>query len=250
MEFFRDPIWTFVACCAGVLGVFVPLLFTMLLNRKRIVCEVLSNSTIISVAEDVKKRIKIAIDGNEIENASLISLRFTNSGFTSVKEGDYAENINITFSPETEILEANITDVNPNSLTPVLNFDKSKVEINPLLLNRNDYFTIKILVKGNASKINIKDRILGIKRIKVVNSGENADNFDLATRVGGTFVVGYAAGLVLLLFILLTIFAITTNENSVLAIVFATLNCGGMLFTTGISVAFAYNIFSSFKKPR
>jgi len=129
------------------------------MGKKRLVCEVLNNSTIITIAEDVKQRLQITIDGQSIVNARLISLKFTNTGFLPIKESDFAESVQVIFSTLSEVLEANIIEISPKSLNPIIDFSKSQISIKPIMLNRNDYFIIKILVKGDSPDVVIKDSL-------------------------------------------------------------------------------------------
>lgn len=248
MDFLRDPIWTFIACCIGAVGVFIPILATALMGKKRLVCEVINNSTIITVAEDVKQRLQITIDGQSIANARLISLKFTNTGFLPIKESDYAENLQVIFSPSSEVLEANIIGISPKSLNPIIDFSENQISIKPIMLNRNDYFIVKILVKGDSPDIVIKDRILGIKNITLLDGVSKTENQFIATRIGVVAVIELAAGFVFCISLASFAIALSSSASIFYKVSYAIVVSGNLLITIFLAVFFPYNVYKSFKK--
>lgn len=164
---------------SNLLTIILPLITTTLgviltyiiMHRKMMVYEILFNGPIFTIEEDkLKNRLKL--DGEPIENIEglkYIALRIQNFLFEEISKEDYASKegkaLFIDFGNRSKIIFAEIGETEPENLKPNLEIDDGILLIEPMLLNRNDYITIKTLIKNYEKEIEIKSRIKGVKEI-------------------------------------------------------------------------------------
>ena len=93
----------------------------------------------------IGKRSDIAItyQGEEIDNPWVAIIRFRNSRIRPIKKTDYNSPINIDFGDDAHAVSVSFMDVSENG--PVLSGSPrgGNVEIEPVLLNRNEQFSVK-----------------------------------------------------------------------------------------------------------
>lgn len=172
MEFLRDTGWQAVI---GLLGIVVAVV-TYLLSRskKRLVYYVLTETSLLSVNDEVKGKIKITYEKKDIQNLTLVILRLENRGNVHIASSDFEQKPIIFSFPDSEILSAEVTNVSPKNLKPVIQTDASNVTVEPLLLNKNDSITFKLVFSKYDKKVNVDGRIIGVKEIEKIEGGRNS----------------------------------------------------------------------------
>jgi hypothetical protein len=168
MEFLRDSIWQFWGVAIGLLAIFVAIVIPILqIRKKRLAYYILTETPLLSVDEEIKGKIKIKYDRKNIQNMYLVVLRIENIGNVDIASSDYEQPLTFSF-PNSEIVSAEVIDVSPSSLKPAISQELSKIKINPILLNRKDYFVCKSLMSKYEGQINVDARIIGIKEVERV----------------------------------------------------------------------------------
>jgi hypothetical protein len=188
MKLFRDPIWNFVAAVGAIAALtFGYFYYTGSQQTKRLTVEILTNSSLVSVRDDVAKDIKVLYKDIPVKRVSVILLRLQNTGNSPIQESDYSRPVVISLSPSAEIGEASITETKPKNVD--ISIAKStpyQAELSKSLLNPNDQVLIKILAINNDDTLQIGGRIAGISDINVssVLTPDNQNpNGNLATWV-------------------------------------------------------------------
>jgi len=69
-------------------------------------------------------------------------------------------------APPSKILTAEITEKEPASIEAEITFASKHLEISPVLLNAKESLTIKVLVCDYCDKLQIDERIVGVKEIR------------------------------------------------------------------------------------
>lgn len=70
------------------------------------------------------------------------------------------------FSFSLHLISAKIFEQQPENLNVLMSMSGNEISIKPLLLNKNDYFTVTVLTPKQQIKPNISVRIVGIKTIE------------------------------------------------------------------------------------
>jgi hypothetical protein len=167
MDFLRDAAWQFVGMILALLGIFVSILVYLKQRQvKGIAYEVISDTSVLSIQEEVKGKIQVLYNGTPVEEAHLVVLRIRNFGTASVSPADYILPLTFDFGENAEILDTEILETVPNDLKKEIALDKSSHEVmmKPILLNSQDSIKLKVLVT-RIDQINVGARINGMPRI-------------------------------------------------------------------------------------
>lgn len=173
-------------------------------QKKKLSFRILSNTSLLSVEEEIKKDIEISYKGKPVKEVQLIILKFFCLGNISIKTGDYETPITINLGKEAQILSAQILEKKPRDLQTSIRVKDNKVVVQECLLNQEDTITIRILATGIDEDIKVEGRIAGVKKIEEMPED---------SRVALTF---FACGIVTMLFgwilgAVVTVFMISTE---------------------------------------
>jgi hypothetical protein len=167
---YSDPnFWQIV----GVITAFLIMAITLYVQRSRksLAFKVLTETSLISIGEELKGKLQVTLDGASVKNVHLVIIKVWNNGNVSIAKSDFEKPMLFSFSEQVNILSAKIIEKTPQSLEPNLALVSSnQFSIEPLLLNRQDSFTVKLLVADYLSKLSINARLNGVKDIKRVES--------------------------------------------------------------------------------
>lgn len=172
-EFLSDSMWQFLI---GALIAIVTIIVSIAIyfkqrNRKRLSYEILSNTALLSVEEEVKNEIQLSYKGKAIEGVKLVVLRIFNSGNVPVVSTDYEKPISIEFGTETRVLTAEVIKKSPPNLQSTISIEDHVVTLYPALLNPADSITTKMLVTKYEKGLEINSRIIGVSRIEELHEG-------------------------------------------------------------------------------
>ena len=169
MDFLRDPIWQFV----GVMIAVVTLYFSISIplqqkNKKEVLYEIVSTSSLSSFKISSKIKMSILFAGRHLSDVSLVYLKLWNNGSAEIEPNDYIEPITFNFGTGVKILEAIVLDTEPKDIFEKVTIEQSthKIIIHPLLLNSKDYVILKVLLDKFEGVINVNARIKGVKQVK------------------------------------------------------------------------------------
>jgi hypothetical protein len=171
MEWYRDPIWQFVGAIISVIAIFVSYVFFKRQGKqKRISYEVISNTALVNVKDDVKSKMQIFFEKKPVIDIHLIIVKIINSGNEPIVKSDYETPINIEFDDKSETLEAEVIKVSPDDLKVEIENTKETVSIKPLLLNPGDSVMIKTFLTNFRGQLKVSGRIAGVKEITQLGS--------------------------------------------------------------------------------
>lgn len=165
MAFLIDSGWIQVILAAVALLVSI-VLYRKARTKKSLSYEVVSEYPLISVDDEIKGKLQILLNGKPVENVHLLSIRFINDGNVPIIADDYERPLSVTFEGEPNILSTEFVSGSPDKLTITLKVDKNALEIEPVLMNSGDFFSIKILIGQYSGKYDIDYRIVGVKTVR------------------------------------------------------------------------------------
>ncbi|MCS3703727.1 hypothetical protein [Salinibacter ruber] len=167
MEILRDPFWRFVGVALTLLGVGVTVAIYFLRRRKkRLAYEIVSSSSLLSMRDELGRKLEINYGGYEVKNVHLINLRIYNSGTVPIESGDFERCISIDFGGRSRVLSSEIKDTNPKNLEIEYDTNEDTITFDPVLLNSEDSFSVKALVSDYQSELDVDARIVGVSSIQ------------------------------------------------------------------------------------
>jgi len=149
--------------------------------------EILSNSPLISVSDQIKPKIQIRYENMPVSDIGLVLVRINNDGNIPIVETDFAEPLSLILPENTIILSKEISDPGPtgskaefkelkNPSDEPLSNEKPLVKLKPPLLNPGDSLTIKLLVNKSGIKLNWDGHIKGIKEVRLKDNNLTRSN--------------------------------------------------------------------------
>lgn len=173
MEVLRDAVWTFV----GVVVAIVALVVAIYGIKKQVVKKSLIYSVrnqwpaLLLTDEGNAHRIKIFVDGEEVQSAYTADVQIRNNGTYPISIFDFVAPIKITFSDSARLFSAQVLEVSPTDLQVSTSIDGSQLTIEPLLLNPKDSITLRFLYESSQNEtITLAARITGISAINRVKA--------------------------------------------------------------------------------
>lgn len=171
--------WQIAAVVVAVISIVITIAI-FLKNRKikSLSYEILTNTRLLTLSEDLQGKIKIYYtrEGKEeqIDDLSVIIAKVFNDGNEPIKADDYEKSLTISIGPKSRLISGEIIQVHPENLSPQLFYTISLEEpvrvteaiLKPILLNQNDSITLKLLLTGAADDIKFSARIVGVSDLK------------------------------------------------------------------------------------
>lgn len=177
MSFSIEILLGFLAVIAAIT---VPLIiFFLQKSKKRLAYEIVSNTQLVGVKSEVQNKIKIYYENKLVENVHLLLIRIINNGNQSISIGDFAKRIDINLGNNLNILTCEILRQYPDNLDVNVIKVVDSIQIEPLLLNPKDNFTIKILLSDYKENFEVSARIEGISKIEVYKEPQPLLNITL-----------------------------------------------------------------------
>jgi hypothetical protein len=132
-------------------------------ERRRISYEIFTYTELID--DKLKENgIKILYENDELSNLKLFIFRVVNDGFKPIRKDEFDTPISLLFEGKAQILSVELLKNVPDNLPVEYEKEYGSIDIKPLLLNRGDSFTFKLLVTNSSGgKPMPKVRISGIK---------------------------------------------------------------------------------------
>jgi hypothetical protein len=199
LEFLRDPVWQFVGAALAVIAIVVSIiLFFVQRRRKALTYEIVSHTSVLSVAEEVAGKLQILFQGEPVRKVHLLVLRLTNTGSIPITSGDYEREVRFSFSGDTKILTTEVSETSPDNLGASVVVDDRTITLKPVLLNSGDSITIKSLVSQSSDDVIVDGRIVGVRQIEKKTDSANwsfaAVVWGAALALGGFFASEGAGG--------------------------------------------------------
>lgn len=173
MEIFGIPT-NYFTIILSVIAVIIPIItyFTQR-KKKQMVYRVKSFVSLIKVKDIISSELKIKYKEKIVNSLQLIQIEFINIGNESITEKAFKKPIILTFGETSEVFTLEITSTVPKSLDVNARIiENNRITIEPLLLNKGERFSIKILV-SKVEKFEIESRFEGMPEISEINVKKN-----------------------------------------------------------------------------
>lgn len=166
IEILRDSIWQFIGAVIAFIGVLAAVIFYLLQrSRKSLAYQVISSTKILTVNEEYQGKLEIVYEGTPVQNATLCVLKLVNDGNVPIASADYEQPLSLGFGSACNILSAEIIETSPKTLKPLLRVEATRFYLEPLLLNKKDSLTVKLLIAQYNDIIEPEARIIGIREV-------------------------------------------------------------------------------------
>jgi len=166
-EIIRDPIWQFIGAILALAAIFISIgLYLRQRRRKAMSYEIVSQTPLLSMEEEVKGKLKILFEDEPVQKVHLIVAKIINAGNLPILPTDYQRPLSFGFDNEARVLTAEVIETNPDSLEASIGIEGKKVAFEPTLLNEKDSITLKMLVSQFDGKVTVDGRIIGVKDIR------------------------------------------------------------------------------------
>ncbi len=206
MEFLSNPIWQLVInVSVAILAVIVAIAIYRKQTRKEFAFEVITDTPILSIRKEVKGKVQVSLGNAPVDNARLVILKLWNLGNISISPNDYIEPLKLSFGDDAVILDADVLETIPSehldTVKASLKQDRGSIKLEPLLLNRGDSITLKVLVTQPqiTKEIKVNARIIGISKILHFDKASNPRRSIARTAIYCSYLV-YLASVIYFLF--------------------------------------------------
>lgn len=176
MAFLIDAGWAEVII--GVIALVASVvIYRITRKKKQLSYEILSETPLISVGDEIKGRLEILLDSSPVEKVHLLLVKFVNDGTMPITADDYERPLTLIFEGDATVLSAESVQPEPDNLRVTLDFEPKKVTVNPLLLNKGDSFTAKVLVEKFGGRFDLDARIVGVREVRALPKREFVPRF-------------------------------------------------------------------------
>lgn len=131
------------------------------------------------------------------DNLSVVTIRFINSGKNAIQRSEFDTPITIKIPEAKRIFQSQISYIKPKDLHVEFKQIENSIQLNPMLLNPDDEFTISIILDGAIDKISPTARIVGVHELTQIaheNKEKNKIKFFL-----GIFLMIYLAKFIVMI---------------------------------------------------
>lgn len=196
MDIFHDPRYLapIATCCAIAVTI---TLWLLNLRKKELAYEILSDTPLVSVKEEVKDKVQITLDNQPVHDVHLVQVKIVNSGNVSIRSADYEGRLTITAPEGSRVLMADVQETHPPHLEKrtlaeeavsslIDKVDGHEVTLKPVLLNHGDSITVKMLVSKVSGSLNVVGHIEGIREVR---RHKESSSMPLVMANCGTFIM-------------------------------------------------------------
>jgi len=174
-QLLRDPLWQFASALLAVVAILVAIfLYSKQRRLKRLDFEIISETSLLSVKEELEGKLQILYEGRRVSTVHLVLAEFRNSGTEPILAGDFVQPLSVDFGAESQLLTSEVVETFPTDSNPVITTATSRVTIAPLLVNQRDFIRVKCLVENYADTARAIGRIVGISKIRTRTPGDVA----------------------------------------------------------------------------
>ena len=180
-SFMGDAGWwqVILAVVALIVG---GVLFLLQFNRKRLTYHLVSDTPFITIGEiaELSNRLEITFDKQPVESLDIRSMiiRLSNSGNTEIDDKDWRGPVTFDFGDKAEALTAEIID--PKKHKERAKAVGSRIELEPILLNKRQAIIIKALIR-QPNSITHDSAIKGVELTREYTSAPRSSYLVAAT---------------------------------------------------------------------
>lgn len=111
--------------------------------------------------------VKVLVDGQEVADANVTTLRLTNDGLRPIMASDFESPLEIGVNQGANIIKVRALTSTPPDLAPVIAFDNARLRIKPMLLNAGDALQLSVMTAGPLKAVFPHARIAGVSFVEV-----------------------------------------------------------------------------------
>jgi hypothetical protein len=158
--------WQVIGVILPVIAIAITVILYWIQRQKRALSwQVVSNTPLLSIDKEIKGNLEVLYKGKHVQDVQLIIAKIINTGNVPITSTDYERPINFEFGKNTRILTAEVTETSSDSLKASANIEGEKVILPPILMNKHDWITLKLLVNQYDDHISVDGRIVGVNKI-------------------------------------------------------------------------------------
>jgi hypothetical protein len=147
--------------------------------KKDIKCFVVSIVPLLEFDDKFKSQLQVSFQGKIVQDPTFVILRVYNSGKIPITPSDFIRPIIFMFGVNTEIINAEILETEPDNIGAKISVSRNSIELQPLLLNSEDSIDISTIVTLFDKNITIDGRVVDIKTIKILDKKKEEEVNDL-----------------------------------------------------------------------
>ena len=156
-------------------------IFKKQVQKKELSYKIANPIQLVNIKSNFKNRFEVFFDKKKIQDLSLLSIEFINTGNQPIKKEDFEGGITLELSQSInkniDILSAEIVERTPNNIANQLVSNNEKFQISPCLLNPKHKFKIQVVVdfeEPDGIRMKVNSRIAGINNLKKISSNEKS----------------------------------------------------------------------------
>lgn len=173
MDVLRDSLWQFVGAAVAVLALVTSIVVAILQRRRKLLdYEVLTDTPLLTIREELQGRVKVLLDDQPIQDVSVVVIRLLNRGNLPIRASEYERPVVFTFGEVARVISAEVTEQVPLNLSAEIEAETNLIRVKPVLLNGRDSITFKCLVAG-AQEPRVDARIVGVSAVRRYDSAES-----------------------------------------------------------------------------
>lgn len=167
----RDPIWHWrnwvLALITLIFAVASYIYGDFHKPVKALTCDLVAVGPLVSVEDDVNKRVQVVFDGKPVANAKFALIKVANAGNVPIEEADFKRPLTLHFggSGTNTILTAQLLNSYPSNMGATYKANGDTLTLAPLLLNPGDNITLKVIYTGTGESMNVEARIVGVSEV-------------------------------------------------------------------------------------
>ncbi len=210
MDILRDAIWSFVGVVAAVLALLLAYVtFRKQFAKKSLVYILLNQSPAFVLTDHGNaNRIKVLFDGQEMTAPKTLDILFINDGPIPISVDDFAVPLSIVFPAGVSIFNAQLGEIHPADLPVAFTYSDNKLVVEPLLLNSNDRFGLRLLYEAQSEDaVTVNARINGITKIKRLDVAEDGRGTGETMNITLAGIFGFSAGGLAAAFLMIKVFS-------------------------------------------
>lgn len=174
----RDPVWQFIGAFLTLVGLGIAgyALYHQLYDPNfGLQAVILTNTSLVSVAQDYSDEIEVSFKGQPADNLSLVDVKIENTGNQPIRTVDFEAPINFVFPQDSIVADASVVGSAPRDFSPSLRIDSPNVvSVNPQLFNGGDRAIFRFIVKNipktsSLPPFEVHARIANISQVELVN---------------------------------------------------------------------------------
>lgn len=170
-NFLGQPWWQGISVMLAVVGLIVA---AIQLRKKKLGYHIQFSESVFAEDLGFTDQLSISYKGATVNALRVASIKIKNYGLLPIKSDDFHEGIEVRLNGSLRILDCEIKPLNPKNLKISYSIENQAIIIHPTLLNSKDTFLLKVIYDGEEANIEPNCRIVGVSRIKNLESLKQA----------------------------------------------------------------------------